>query len=77
MYFWYVAFSYIISLSLIFILLLVSYIQYKKNIIPAPQPYYLLEKYCGNLSIDEYRKLIGQDKLILLINKKLESIKKS
>jgi len=31
MYFWYVAFSYIISLSLIFILLLVSYIQYKKN----------------------------------------------
>ncbi|SVA81963.1 uncharacterized protein METZ01_LOCUS134817 [marine metagenome] len=32
MYFWYVAFSYIISLSLIFILLLVSYIQYKKNI---------------------------------------------
>jgi hypothetical protein len=28
---------------------------YKKNIKPAPNPYYMLEKYYGNLNIQEYR----------------------
>jgi len=31
---------------------------YEKNIKPAPNPYYLLNKYYGNLSIQEYRKLL-------------------
>ena len=29
---------------------------YEKNIKPAPDPYYLLDKFYGNLSIQEYRK---------------------
>ena len=31
---------------------------YSKNIKPAPSPYYTLDKYYGNLSIQEYRKLL-------------------
>ena len=31
---------------------------FKKNIKPAPNPYYLLDKFYGNLSIQEYRKLL-------------------
>ena len=30
---------------------------YEKNIKPAPNPHYMLERYCGNLSIQEYRSL--------------------
>ena len=44
---------------------------YEKNIIPAPSPHYLLDKFCGNLSIDEYRTLIEQDKIILVMDKPL------
>ena len=45
--------------------------KYEKNIVPAPSPYYLLDKYCGNLTIEEYRKLMEQDKLILVMDKPL------
>lgn len=45
--------------------------KFEKNIVPAPSPHYLLDKYCGNLSIQEYRKLMEQDKLILVMNKPL------
>ena len=44
---------------------------FEKNIVPAPSPHYLLDKFCGNLSIDEYRKLMQQDKLILVMDKPL------
>ena len=44
---------------------------YEKNIVPAPSPHYLLDKFCGNLSIDEYRNLMGQDKVIFLMDKPL------
>ena len=44
---------------------------YEKNIVPAPSPYYLLDKFCGNLTIEEYRKLMEQDKLILVMYKPL------
>jgi hypothetical protein len=44
---------------------------YEKNIVPAPSPYYLLDKFCGNLTIEEYRKLMEQDKLILVMDKPL------
>lgn len=45
--------------------------QYEKNIIPAPKPHYLLNKFNGNLTIQEYRQLISQDKIILLMDKPL------
>ena len=44
---------------------------YEKNIIPASSPHYLLDKFCGNLTIDEYRKLNEQDKIILVMDKPL------
>lgn len=44
---------------------------YKKNIKPSPSPYYLLDKYNGSLSINEYRKLLTLDRLILIVDKPL------
>jgi hypothetical protein len=45
--------------------------KYSKNIIPAPAPYYLLNKYYGTLTIQEYRKLLRKDQIILVIDKPL------
>jgi hypothetical protein len=42
---------------------------FKKNIKPAPCPYFLLEKYYGNLSIQEYRKLLKTEHMLLTIDK--------
>ncbi len=47
---------------------------YKKNIKPAPSPYYTLDKYFGNLSINEYRKLLTNDRLIMIVNKPMTKI---
>ena len=47
---------------------------YKKNIKPAPNPYYLLDKFYGNLSIQEYRTLLSNDRLFLIVNKPLTKI---
>ena len=47
---------------------------YKKEIKPAPNPYYLLDKYYGNLTIQEYRQLLDYDRLILVIDKPLTKI---
>ena len=47
---------------------------YKKEIKPAPNPYYTLEKYYGNLTIQEYRQLLSYDRLILIIDKPLTKI---
>jgi len=47
---------------------------YKKNIKPAPNPYYMLDKFYGNLSIQEYRKLLKSDHLLLTIDKPLTRI---
>jgi hypothetical protein len=47
---------------------------YTKNIIPAPSPYYLLTKYFGSLTIQEYRKLIRKDAIIRVVDKPLCSI---
>jgi hypothetical protein len=47
---------------------------YKKNIKPAPNPYYLLEKYYGNLSIQEYRKLLKTEHMMLVIEKPMTRI---
>ena len=47
---------------------------YDKNIKPAPNPYYTLDKYYGNLSIQEYRKLLSKDRLLLVVDKPLTKI---
>jgi hypothetical protein len=47
---------------------------YKKNIKPAPSPYFLLEKFYGNLSIQEYRKLLKSEHMLLVIDKPMTRI---
>jgi len=47
---------------------------YSKNIKPSPNPYYTLEKYYGSLSIQEYRKLLRNDRLLLVVDKPLTKI---
>ena len=47
---------------------------YKKNIKPAPNPYYMLEKYYGNLSIQDYRSLLRNERLFLIVDKPLTRI---
>lgn len=42
---------------------------YKKNIKPSPNPYYLLDKFYGTLSIHEYRKLLKTEHMLLTIEK--------
>jgi len=44
---------------------------YEKNIKPSPNPYYMLEKYYGNLSIQEYRSLLKNERLFLIVDKPL------
>jgi len=44
------------------------------NIRPAPDPYYTLDKYYGNLSIQEYRSLLKKDRLFLILDKPLTKI---
>lgn len=47
---------------------------YKRNIKPAPNPYYTLNKFCGNLSIKEYRELLHNENLLLVVDKPLTRI---
>ena len=47
---------------------------YDKNIKLAPNPYYTLNKYYGNLDISEYRQLLGYERLLLIIDKPLTKI---
>ncbi len=47
---------------------------YKKNIKPAPNPYYMLEKYYGNMTIQEYRALLSNERLFLIVDKPLTRI---
>ena len=42
---------------------------YKNNIRPAPDPHFLLDKFYGNLSIQEYRKLLKTQHMLLVIDK--------
>lgn len=58
---------------------LVNYIyskiyDYKKSIKPAPNPYYMLDKYYGNLTIQEYRSLLRNERLFLVVDKPLTKI---
>jgi len=45
-----------------------------RNIKPAPDPHYTLDKFCGNLTIQEYRKLLHNDNLLLVVDKPLTRI---
>jgi hypothetical protein len=47
---------------------------YKKNIKPAPNPYFLLDKFYGSLSIQEYRKLLKTEHMLLVIDKPMTRI---
>jgi len=47
---------------------------YTKSIKPAPNPYYLLDKYYGNLTIQEYRKCFDNERLLFVIDKPLTKI---
>ena len=47
---------------------------YCKNVKPAPNPYYMLEKYYGNLSIQEYRSLLRNERLFLVVDKPLTRV---
>ena len=47
---------------------------HKTNIKPAPDPYHMLEKFYGNLSIQEYRSLLRNERLFLIVDKPLTKI---
>jgi hypothetical protein len=47
---------------------------YKKNIKPSPNPHYMLEKFYGNLSIQEYRSLLRNERLFIIVDKPLTRI---
>ena len=47
---------------------------YSKNIKPAPDPHYLLDKFYGNLNIQEYRKLMKTEHMLLVIEKPMTRI---
>ena len=48
--------------------------EYKKNIKPAPDPHYLLDKFYGNLNIQEYRKLLKTEHLLLVVDKPMTRV---
>jgi hypothetical protein len=47
---------------------------YERNIRPAPDPHYTLDKYYGNLSIQDYRKLLKSERLLLIVEKPLTRV---
>ena len=47
---------------------------FKKNIKPAPSPYYLLDKFYGSLSIQEYRRLLKTEHMLLVLDKPMTRI---
>jgi hypothetical protein len=47
---------------------------YEKNIKPAPNPFYTLDKYYGNLSIYEYRKLLKNERILMVVDKPMTKV---
>ena len=45
-----------------------------ENIKPAPDPHHTLDKYYGNLTIHEYRKLLKNDRILIVVDKPLTKI---
>lgn len=48
--------------------------EYTKNIKPAPSPYYILDKYYGNMSEKQYHDLLQMDTLMLVVDKPLSRV---
>lgn len=44
---------------------------YNKNVKPAPDPYHTLEKFYGNLSIQEYRRHLKSERILIVVDKPL------
>jgi len=49
-------------------------LNYEKSIKPAPNPQYILNKFYGNLSIQEYRRLFKSEQIVYVVNKPLTHI---
>jgi hypothetical protein len=47
---------------------------YTKNVKPAPDPYYTLNKYYGDLTIQEYRRLFKSERLLIVVDKPLSRV---
>jgi hypothetical protein len=47
---------------------------YKSNIKPAPNPHYILDKFYGNMTIQEYRKFLSSDHLLYTLDKPMTRI---
>lgn len=47
---------------------------YGKNIKPSPNPHYMLDRFYGNMTIQEYRSLLRNDRLFLVVDKPLTRI---
>lgn len=44
---------------------------YNKNVKPAPDPFHTLEKFYGNLSIQEYRRHLKSERILIVVDKPL------
>lgn len=51
-----------------------SICKYTTNIKPAPNPYYMLDKFYGNLNIQEYRSLFKREHCFLILDKPITRI---
>lgn len=51
-----------------------SILGYNTKIKPSPDPYYMLDKYFGNMSIEEYRTLSKMNMNIMILNKPITRI---
>ena len=47
---------------------------FRKNIKPAPDPHFMLDKFYGNLSIKEYRHLLKTDNILTIMEKPMTRI---
>ena len=47
---------------------------YTKHIKPAANPYYTLNKFCGNLSIQEYRQLLNHNRILFIVEKPMTRV---
>ena len=47
---------------------------YTKNIKPAPNPHYTLDKFYGNLSIQEWRRLLKNERILMVVDKPMTKV---
>jgi len=47
---------------------------YTKNIKPAPNPHYTLDKFYGNLTIQEYRRLLKNQRILMVVDKPMTKV---